>query len=383
MATRLTDTFIRALTKPGDYGDKACQGLVLRVSKAGTRQWLFRGTVDGVRTKKGLGGYPSTSLKEARAKAIANRELNDAGLLTTGKTSSKTIPTFSEACVKAASVRFPTPTAHSVEWLGSLQRHAIPTLGKMPVNEIEPSHVITCLETIWNEKPVTAQHVRNRIGRVMAFSLSHGHCERNVCDGIDAALPLPKREVVHHRCLPYENLPEAMTAIRGCKTMLSAKLAVELLILCASRSAEIRGCLWSEIDLEARTWTIPRQRMKGDVEHVIPLTDAAVDVLEQAKPLRNASDLVFPSARTGRQMSAIALTAVLKAVGIHGEATIHGFRSCFRDFAENKSGAPHNVAEAALAHVVGNSTTRAYLRTNHMVRRVKLMNEWNEFCAGG
>ena len=176
-------------------------------------------------------------------------------------------------------------------------------------------------------------------------------------------------------------MPDAMAAIDGCNSMLPARLALQFAIPTAARSGEARAATWAEIDTEAAIWSIPGSRMKSGVEHRVPLSPAALDVLELAKPLQNETGLIFPSAKTGRTITAIALQNVMKAAGLHDRATVHGWRSTFRTWAGETTSTPYDVMEMALAHAVGSDVERSYARSDLLAKRRTLMDQWATFCT--
>ena len=384
---KLTDTRCRTLKAPGEYCDSGCTGLILRVTPALTKNWMFRAVIGGKRRKLGLGAYPAVSLQEARKRAEVNREQIASGLDPMAEKrkaeAMAAIPTFAEASAKAVDVRFSDwqSNAHAVEWMGSLQRHAFPKLGTMTVDTIQASDVLSALLPIWDEIPVTAAHVRNRISAVMAWSVSHGFRDINPCLNLAGALPTQKRAPVHHRALDHADMPDAMAAIDGCNSMLPARLATMFLILTATRSGETRGATWAEIDTEAAVWNIPGERMKTGQPHRVPLSPAALDILERAKPLQNETGLIFPSSRNGRTMSAIALQGTMKSAGLHDRATVHGFRSSFRVWAELSNTASHAAKEMSLAHAIDSVVERAYQRSDLLDQRKPLMTAWATFCT--
>ena len=188
----------------------------------------------------------------------------------------------------------------------------------------------------------------------------------------------------HHRALPYREVTEALETVDASDAFLAAKLCLRFLVLTAARSGEARGATWDEIDEEAREWRIPAGRMKGGVQHRVPLSGAALTVLKQAGRLRGDSGLVFPSpARPGRPMSDMTLTKLLRTTGLAERATVHGFRSTFRDWAAECTGAPHAVMELSLAHAVGSSGEQAYARSDLIAKRRALMDQWGSFVTGG
>ena len=215
----------------------------------------------------------------------------------------------------------------------------------------------------------------------LRWAQAHGYVEHNVAgEGIDGALPAQPAVKEHLRALPYREVATAMETVEASRASLAAKLCLRLTILTAARSGEARGASWAEMDLDAREWRIPGSRMKAGAEHRVPLSDAALAVLEHARQLREGSDLIFPSpVRRGRPLSDMALTNVLRDTGLAERATVHGFRSSFRDWCA-ETGQPREIAEAALAHTVG-GVEGAYFRSDLFDRRRRLMADWARYLS--
>ena len=217
----------------------------------------------------------------------------------------------------------------------------------------------------------------------MRWAVAQGHRDDNpVGEGIDGALPPMPAIRAHFRALPYQEVPAALETIVGSTAGVATKACFEFLVLTAARSGEARGATWGEIDLDARLWTIPAERMKGGVEHRVPLSEAAIAALEEAAPLRDESGLVFPSPVGGRQLSDMTLTKILRTVGLAERATVHGFRSSFRDWAAECTSATYAAMELSLAHHIGNAVERAYARSDLLEQRRALMDQWAEYVIG-
>ena len=214
--------------------------------------------------------------------------------------------------------------------------------------------------------------------------MAHGYVEHNVAgEAIDGALPPMPRLKGHLRALPYQEVAAALATVDASGANLASKLCLRFLILTAARSGEARGAAWHEIHEETREWRIPGSRIKSGVEHRVPLSHAAVDVLERARPLRDKSGLIFPSSvKPGHPMSDMTLTQVLRKTGLAHRATVHGFRSAFRDWAAECTSAPHAVMELSLAHTVGSSVEQAYARSDLIEKRRVLMQTWADFLVG-
>ena len=381
---KLSDARVRTVAKPGLYGDGG--GLYLNVRTSGSRSWIQRITIDRRRRDIGLGPYPAVSLARARLLAAANRAAVAAGRDPLAEKRRSRVPTFREAALRVHEANMPRwrNGKHVVNWIGSLEKHAFPVLGAMPVDRIEGRDVLSVLTPIWGVRMETARRVRQRIRTVLRWCLAHGYVERNVAgEAIDGALPAMRRVRSHFRALSYEQVPAALAAVEGSRASLSAKLCFRFLVLTAARSGEARGASWEEIDPEKLEWRIPAWRMKAGVEHRVPLSDAALAVLQHAQLLREVSGLVFPSPRKpGRPLSDMTLTKLLRDTGLADRTTVHGFRSSFRDWAAECSDAPHAAMELSLAHTVGSAVERAYARSDLLAKRRALMEQWAAFAMG-
>ena len=380
----LTAAKIRTITKTGLHGDG--RGLYLRVAPGGSRGWIQRISIDGRRRDIGLGGYPTVSLAKARLHADANRTAVAEGRDPLAEKRRAHTPAFREAALRVHEANLPRwrNGKHTTGWLQSLERHAFPVIGDMAVDRIDRSDMLRVLAPIWGSKPETARRVRQRIRAILRWCLAHGFVEHNVAgDMIDGALPPMPRVKAHFRALPYQEVPPALEVVAASKASLAAKACFRFLVLTAARSGEARGATWSEIDIERREWRISAERMKGAVEHRVPLSDAALGVLEQTHPLRDDSDLIFPSpSKPGRPLSDMTLTKSLRAVGLGDRTTVHGFRSSFRDWAAECTDAPHAVMELSLAHAVGNAVENAYARSPLLEKRRALMEQWAAYLEG-
>ena len=379
----LTAAKAKALSEPGMHNDG--RGLYLRVAPGGSKGWILRIAIDGRRRDIGLGGYPAVSLAKARQFADAHRlAVADEGRDPLAEKRRAKMPTFAEAAAKVHEVNLPRwkNGKHTDQWINTLRSYAFPTIGKLSLDRITRRDVLAILTPIWAAKPETARRVRQRIRTVLKWGQAHGYVEHNAAgEGIDGALPAMRRVRAHFRALPYVEVPGALETIDDSPAGLAAKLCMRFLILTAARSGEARGALWSEIDLDAREWRIPANRMKAGVEHRIPLSDAALAVLEQARPLRDDPGLLFPSpTRRGKPLSDMTLTKILRDNGLSDRATGHGFRSSFRDWTAD-TGKAREIAEAALAHTVG-GVEGAYFRSDLFERRRRLMDDWGLFVTG-
>ena len=388
--TKMTAAAVKAITKPGMHADGA--GLYLRVSKGGAKGWIFRHTVDGRRREMGLGSFPAVSLAAARTAAGAHRAAVADGADPVADRRRERTPTFEEAARTVHELNMPRwkNGKHNAQWIATLETYAFPAFGKTALDRIERRDVLAVLTggkaPLWTTKPETARRVRQRIRSVFAWALAHDYVQANPAgEAIDAALPKMPRLGAHFRALPYADIPAALDTIEATGASMAAKQCLRFLILTAARSGEARGACWSEMDLDAREWRIPGPRMKAGQPHRVPLSDAALAVLREAAPFRDPDcDLVFPSPlKPGAMLSDMTLTKVLRDTGLADRATVHGFRSSFRDWAGECTDAPQAVMERALAHAVGNAVEQAYARSDLLERRRGLMDQWAAFVDGG
>ncbi|GGA09766.1 integrase arm-type DNA-binding domain-containing protein [Altererythrobacter sp. H2] len=379
---KLSAAQIRALTKPGRYMDGDGLSLLLTAPKKG--YWVLRATINGRRRDIGLGPLDLVTLAEARELAIDMRRDIQRGIdpIEERKRQKIEILTFKAAAEKVHSEQKAAwkNGKHQDQWINTLETYAFPKLGDRLVNDIEGPLIREVLLDIWLEKPETARRVKQRIGVVLDWAYANGmRATEAPMRSLSRALPRQPKQDGHFAAMPYEDVPTFLKHLH--KRTSVARLGLEFLILTASRSGEVRGAKWAEINLDAKLWTVPAERMKVGKEHVVPLTDAAIDVLERARPYyAECSNLVFPGRNVLRPMSDMTLLKILRYAKL--AFTVHGFRSAFRDWAAEKTSYPGEVAEAALAHSVSNKVEAAYRRTNYLDKRRELMREWSDFCVG-
>ena len=370
---------MRNVSQAGRYCDG--QGLYLDVRPSGSRGWIQRLTIRGRRTELGLGGFPLVSLKEAREKAFANRKLaREGGDPLSEKRRVESTPTFADATRQVWKQLRPgwRSPQHAQLWLSSLERYAVPRIGKMPISEVTSADVIGILAPIWHDMPPTARKLRQRIRAVMEWAVAMGLRPDNPCDRIGPVLGSQGGVVRHMRALPHGQVSAAIETVRRSNARPVVKLAFEFLVLTATRSGEVRGALWTEIDRGEGAWIIPARRTKAAREHRVPLCRRALEILEEARALDRGSPLVFPGLRRN-PIATTALSELLRELKI--AAVPHGFRSSFRDWAAEDTDHPREVVEAALAHVVQNKVEAAYRRTDLFERRRRLMDDWAAYLA--
>ena len=377
---QLTQKFVNSVEAPGRYYDGDA-GLFLFVKSPTRKSFVQRVTVHGNRRDIGIGSVKWTTLAEARAKAHENRKTARTGGNPIAD-KAPAIPTFeaaAEIVIALHSETWRDGAKSAAQWRASLRDYALPRLGRKPVDTITAADVLAVLTPIWNEKRETARRVRQRIGAVMKWAIAQGHRDDNPAgDAIGAALPKGGGKTKHQRALPYAEVAGAVEAVRNCAAYRATALAFQFIVLTAARSGEVRNATWAEIDLDAATWTVPGERMKSGREHRVPLSDAALDVLAEAREIADGSGLVFPSV-TGKPLSDNTVSKLLRELKI--DAVPHGFRSSFRQWAAERTNAPREVAEHALAHVNRNKVEAAYQRSDLFEQRRKLMAQWASFLA--
>ncbi|WP_068301489.1 site-specific integrase [Pararhodobacter sp. CCB-MM2] len=380
----LTAAFVRTVSEPGRYGDAL--GLNLVVSPAGAKRWIQRITIRGKRVDLGLGPLAAVSLAEARELAAKNfREARTGGDPLRAKREAQAAMTFEEAARAVHESYLPTwrSAKHGQDFLSSLQMHAFDRIGALKVQDVTPADVLAVLSPIWTAKPETARRVRQRIGTVMEWAVAKGWRQDNPAASISKALPKVPRLKAHRVALPYAEVSTYLEALAASGAGPSTKQALEFLILTAARSIEAREARWSEIDMDAKVWTVPAQRMKMKRDHKVPLSPRAMAILREAAAHKRNSEpdpFLFPGLKAGRPLSDVALSKLTKALGF--PVDVHGFRTSFRTWAQEKTTAAHEVAEAALAHTVGNSVSQAYARSDMFEKRRDLMDRWAGYLAG-
>ncbi|MXW42158.1 MAG: tyrosine-type recombinase/integrase [Acidimicrobiia bacterium] len=363
---------------PGKYHDG--QGLHLRVTNSGSKSWFLRLSINGRRRDIGLGSWPEVRLADARRKTLEHRSAAADGRDPLAEKRRAVTPVFRDAAQAVFNTNRPRwrNERHAANWWGSLKKHVFPEIGDMRVDRITQSDVLRVLTPIWTTRPEVARKTRQRIRTILRWAMVHGYVHFNAAgEAIDGALPPMPRVQSHFRSLPHQEVANALAIVDESGASSSAKLCLRFVVLTAARSGEARNAVWDEVDFAAQEWRIPASRMKAASEHRVPLSAAALEVLNYAKDLYDGSDLVFPSPlRPGRPLSDMTLTKILRDLGLSGRATVHGFRASFRTWALEETDAPWAVAEAALAHTLGDSVQQAYIRGDAYAKRRKLMAQW-------
>jgi integrase len=348
---KLTKAIIEGLKEPGRYADG--DGLYLKISPSGGKSWVLRIQIKGTRRDIGLGDARYVPAPTARLEAAAAKKLAAAGIdpLEERRKVAKVVPTFEQAARKAHAemIKGWKNGKHTKQWIKTLELYAFPKLGKIKVDKIDGPLIRDVLAEIWLEIPETARRVRQRIGTVLDWSFSNGFRDTEApMRSISKGLPRQPKKTGHFAALPHAEVPEFMARLKA-KDLSASQLALEALILTAVRSGEVRGARWPELNDDLTLWTIPGERMKAGVDHVVPLSPQAADIFRRAQVLRaEGCDLVFPSSVSATVLSDMALLELVRGMGV--AATVHGFRSSFRDWAAEETDVAREIAEAALAH---------------------------------
>lgn len=405
--TKLTAKAVAALKEPGRYADG--NGLYLQVGKTGGKSWLLRFMLNGKAREMGLGALADVSLSEAREKAAEARKLLSAKRdpLEARKAAERAaaLEAARSMTFKGAAERYIAAhraawrnVKHVAQWTATLETYAYPVFGDLPVADVDTGLVLRVLEPIWTQKPETASRVRGRIEAVLDWARVRGYRtgENPALWRGHLAHLLPRRakvrKVEHHPALPYAEVAAFMAALR--QRDATAARGLEFAILTAARTGEVLGATWAEIDLEAAVWTVPADRMKAQREHRVPLAPRAVAILQAMAQEHGQEGYLFPSRRKDKPLSNMAFLMLLRRMNPQREdgayqwfdprqqapITAHGFRSTFKDWAAERTSFPGEVAEAALAHVVGDRVEAAYRRGDLFDKRRKLMEAWAGHC---
>jgi len=388
---RLTAREIGSIKTPGLHADGG--GLYFSTLR-GARRWVMVYQWQGKRRELGLGTYPSVSLARARELAFQARDQIAAGINPIDARRSERAPVaehppsvltfgkFAEDYIASVEEGWRNKV-HRQQWRNSLRDHAAP-LAAIPIDVVATDHILSVLQPIWLTKPETASRIRGRIEKILAAAKARGLRPRDAANPaqwrghLDVLLPKQPRMVRgHHAAMPYSDLPTFMTRLAQ-RPAIAAR-ALEFLIHTASRTSEVLGARWGEIDKDL--WSIPADRMKAGVPHTVTLSMAAVGVLNQLKPADLDPDaLVFPGQGASGALSNMSMEMLMRRMNVEN-ATVHGFRSAFKDWAANCTEFPDELSEEALAHIVGNKVRRAYRRGAALDRRRKLMEAWSGFLT--
>ena len=390
---RLTALQVQKLSKPGYHADGA--GLHLCVKATGGKSWIFRYRYGGKEREMGLGPLHTVSLAEAREKALAQRKMLLDGV---DPLAAKHASEVQRKLAEASVITFDTAATsyiashragwknekHAEQWTNTLTTYASPVFGSLPVADITTPLVLRVLEPIWTTKTETASRVRGRVEKILDWCKTQGYrtgdnpaAWRGHLENLLSA-PQKTKKVEHHPALPWREIGAFMQELRTMPGV--AALATEFIILTNCRTSEAIEARWSEIDMAEKRWTIPGARMKAGKEHVIPLSEAALAVLQRLKAESKESAFLFPGGKKDTPLSNMACLALLKRMG-RSDLTVHGFRSSFRDWAGESTAHPREVIEHAMSHQLKDKAEAAYQRGSLLERRRVLMADWAQYCA--
>jgi len=382
---------LKNLSKPGRYTDPLTRGLHLWVKPTLKKYWIYRYTLAGRRQNISLGPFPALSIREARLKAqkasiglsegLNPKQTPSAPTETeSNKSDVPTFAAFSDEWITTNESAW-TNEKHAGQWRYTLRNFAYPVIGHLKPLEIDERHILEILQPIWFKKTETASRLRGRLEKIFTAArvkkLREGTNPAAWRGYLDAVLPSPKavkrqRGEKHHKALPYREIPRFMTQLREQDGL--AALALEFLILNANRTSEVLQAKWEEIT--DGLWIIPANRMKAKKEHRVPLCRRSIEILQIAHERTQANQYIF--SMRDKPLSNMTLSAVLKRMG--EDATVHGFRSTFRDWVAEETDHSHEVAEMALAHTIGNRVEAAYRRGDLLERRRRMMEHWQRYC---
>jgi integrase len=386
----LTIRKVAAELAPGRYGDGA--GLYLQVTLTGTKSWLFRYETNQRERWMGLGSLNTFNLAEARERARKARQLIADGIDPLEARAAEKARLAAEAAklMTFANAADQYYAAHEASWSNAKHRqqfrntmaqYVLPKIGRLSVAAVDTGEVLKCIEPLWKDKTATANRVRGRIESVLDWATVRGYRKGDnparwrghLSEVLPAVAKVAKTE--HHNAMPYAELPAFMAKLATAQGVPAR--ALEFLILTAARTSEVSNAPWDEIDLQAKTWTIPAERMKADRDHKVPLSDRAVALLQH---LPREGEFVFVGAKAGAPISWIAMSRALKRITHNGE-TVHGFRSTFSDWAHERTGYANHVIELSLAHSIGSAVEKAYRRGDMFDKRRRLMSDWARYCS--
>lgn len=381
----ITDKKARSIKPTDTTIPSGIAGLVLKATKTkGRGQWQFRyqSPATGKRRLSSFGVYPDVPVADALEQARDARKMLAAGVDPIEKKKEQAaIPTFEQVARDYWAELRPTlrQTRQTDKWFRLLELYAFPAIGNRRVDSLKPRDFADMLAPIWNTKSETARKVKQRCHKVMAICWAREQTDNNPVDVAHLILPKQNDKVTHQPAMPWQQVPAFVAEQLSHQPLLGSRAALLFAILTAARSGEVRGAIWQEIDLERRLWTVPASRMKAAEEHRVPLSSAAVGLLEQLPYDRRPDDIVFPAIRAG-MLSDTAITMLLRKANATSDtagrvATLHGFRSSFRNWAADNH-YQSDIAERALAHVIGNAVRRAYEKTDLLSARVEMMEQW-------
>lgn len=374
----LSAAFVRTVNKPGRYGDgRGGYGLSLlvRATRNGrlSKTWSQRLYINGKPAMVGLGNYPIVTLAEARAKCVENRRAVEQGR----DLRSPQVPTVAEALERAIETRqqhWRNPRTAKA-WRSSVHNHAAAIVDRR-VDQVSTADVLAVLNPVWTTKPELGRKLRQRLSMAFKWAVAANHIATNPAgDALAGVLPRHAGNGGHFDSLPASEVPAALATIDASAAFWSTKAAIRMLALTATRSSEVRGMRWDEID--GHVWTIPADRTKTAKSQRVPLSSVALALLEHARTLSDGSEYVFPN-RRGRQTTVEALSKLCRDQGL--AMTPHGLRSSFRSWCAEQS-IPREVAEMSLGHAV-RGVEGAYQRSDLLEQRRDVMEQWGQYICG-
>lgn len=389
---RLTALAVTRTRREGLHADGG--GLYLQVSGTGAKSWLYRFMLNGKARAMGLGSVQTISLAEAREEATQCRKLTRQGIdpiearkaeRTKAQLEAAKRITF-DACATSYIEAHKSGwrnSKHAEQWRSTLDTYGKPVFGSLPVQDVDLTLVLKVLEPIWKTKTETASRLRGRIEAILDWATVRGYRQGDNParwrGHLDKVLPARSKvqKVTHHEALPYAAIGKFIATLRALEGV--AARALEFLILTAARTGEVIGARWDELDVVQKVWTVPVNRMKAGREHRVPLSTAAIAVLNTMKKLRR-DEYVFPGLKKGKPLSNMAMLKLLERMG-RSDLTTHGFRSTFRDWAAERTNFSREVAEMALAHTIGDKVEAAYRRGDLFEKRGELMATWEGYCG--
>jgi integrase len=383
----LSAAFVSSVKEPGKYYDGKGNGLFLWVKPNGARFWVQRVTIRRKRHDLGLGSPPMVNLASAREQAFENkRMIRNGGDPLERKRETKSVLSFAEAARKTHKELSPTwkNPKDRAAFLKTLETYIFPAFGHLPLDAVTSADVRQAILAAREKAPSVAKKLTFRVSFVFRWGIAEGLCSQNPATAEALALPRDTRKSVPRKSLHYSKVTECIETIQASGAWQSTKLALEFLILTASRSAEARLARWEEIELPSgdtatcATWTVPADRAKQKRPHRVPLPKRAVEILGAAKTLDNGSGFIFPSVR-GRTLSDMTLSKLVKELGY--DAHVHGFRTSFRTWAQECTDYPREVQEAALGHKLGDAAEQAYARSDYYQKRRQMMADWASYLA--
>jgi integrase len=389
---RLSPVAINAKKKPGYYADGS--GLYLQVSNSGSKSWILRYSLNKRAREMGLGSTSDWTLSEVREQARKYRQLLDDGidpiqhrqaLRDRNQAATMQRRTFEQCANEYHKLHAGSwkNLKHADQWINTLTTYAFPEFGDKDVSDVSKGDVLRALEPIWATKTETASRVKQRISAVLDWAAARdyrvGH-DPHMWDQISRSLPKAKavKNAKHFAACPYSEIYDTLQEVKDSRASSTVKLALEFIILNASRSGEVRLARKNEIDFEGKRWIIPGERMKAGKEHRVPLSSRSIEILETVFLLSKDSDLIFPNDKD-KPYSDMTFTMLMRRRG--HDFTVHGFRSSFRDWAAEQTAFPREVCEAALAHATQDATEAAYFRSDLFEKRRLLMQAWAQYVA--